>query len=173
MSYHSLPIGSNYPESFNVVVEIAKGGHNKYEYDETSGIIKLDRVLHSPMFYPVDYGFIPETRSSDGDHLDALVLTDSPTFPGCIVEARAIGLLQMIDGGEADEKILAVPVKNPRYKSINTLDDLEPHILDEIKHFFEQYKKLEKKEVEVKNWEPRENALATLKEAHENFKKNG
>jgi inorganic pyrophosphatase len=79
----------------------------------------------------------------------------------------------MIDGGQSDEKILAVPVKNPRYKSIKTLDDLEPHILDEIKHFFEQYKKLEKKEVEVKNWEPRENALAALKEAHENFKKNG
>ena len=153
MDYHSLSIGKNYPEAFNVVVEIAKGGHNKYEYDETSGIIKLDRVLHSPMFYPVDYGFIPETRSADGDHLDALILTDSPTFPGCVVEARA--------------------VKNPRYKSIKTLNDLEPHILDEIKHFFEQYKKLEKKEVEVKNWEPRENALAALKNSHENFKKNG
>ena len=173
MNYHSLSIGPNYPESFNMVVEIAKSGHNKYQYDETSGVIKLDRVLHSPMFYPVDYGFIPETRSADGDHLDALVLTDSPTFPGCVLEARAVGLLHMIDGGEADEKILAVPVKNPRYKNIKTMDDLEPHILDEIKHFFEQYKKLEKKEVEVKNWESRENALAALKEAHENFKKNG
>ena len=173
MNYHSLSIGPNYPVSFNMVVEIAKSGHNKYQYDETSGVIKLDRVLHSPMFYPVDYGFIPETRSADGDHLDALVLTDSPTFPGCVLEARAVGLLHMIDGGEADEKILAVPVKNPRYKNIKTMDDLEPHILDEIKHFFEQYKKLEKKEVEVKNWESRENALAALKEAHENFKKNG
>lgn len=166
---HNIKIGKNMPERFNVVVEIPKGGHNKYEYDEELGTIKLDRVLHSPLFYPVEYGFIPETRGDDGDHLDAMVLTESPSFPGCVVEVRPIAALHIVDGGKGDEKILCVPVKSPYHEHVKSVQDLIPHTLDEIVHFFQEYKKLEKKTIVVKQWVSKAEALKIIECAREVF----
>lgn len=170
MNAKKLTIGEDYPEKLNVVVEIPAGGHNKYEYDEELDIIKLDRVLHSPFFYPVDYGFIPGTLAGDGDHLDALVVTDSPTFPGCMVEVRPLGLFKMEDDKGIDEKVLAVPVKNPHFNNVKTMEDLPQNILDGISHFFEQYKKLEKKEVAIKGWGSLQEALDLIKKYSEDYK---
>ena len=162
MNFHSIPIGDKYPNVLNAIIEIPKGGHNKYEYDEKLNLIKLDRVLHSPLFYPADYGFIPETRAEDGDHVDVLVVTDSPVFSGCLLEVRPIGVLKMSDEHGVDDKLLAVPLHNPHFKKVETLDDLDEHILKEIVHFFEQYKKLEEKEVKVTGWGTKEEALALI-----------
>lgn len=167
----SIPIGNGAPKRFNVVVEIPKGGHNKYEFSEELGAIKLDRVLHSPLFYPVEYGFIPETRGDDGDHLDAMVLVETPTFPGCIIEARPIAALHIIDGGKGDEKVLCVPVRSPYHERIIGVDDLIPHTLDEISHFFEEYKKLEKKTIVVKQWVGKKEALDIIRIARELYRK--
>src|ERR1700685_445300 len=126
------PLGEKSPEVINVIIEIPKGSNNKYEFDEKLGIFKLDRVLYSPFSYPLDYGFIPQTRSEDGDHLDALIIGGDPVFPGCVVGARVIGMLHMIDSGEPDAKILAVQAKNPRFDAIRDLKDVEtyqPHLL--------------------------------------------
>ena len=125
MSLHELPIGENAPDVVNAVVEIPQGSQNKYEFDEVLGVIKLDRVLYSPVHYPLDYGFIPETRSPDGDHLDVLIIGNGPVFPGCMVEVRPLGLLKMIDDGDEDFKILGVQVKNPRLTSLHDLKDIE------------------------------------------------
>ncbi|KKS64054.1 MAG: Inorganic pyrophosphatase [Parcubacteria group bacterium GW2011_GWB1_42_6] len=171
MSYHNIPIGKKAPEILNAVIEIPKGSHNKYEFDEELEVMKLDRVLHSPFFYATDYGFIPETRAKDGDHLDAMILTDSPVFCGCMMEIRPIGLFKMIDGGEEDHKILAVPHKNPHYKNIDDIKDIEPHVLKEIEHFFDQYKKLEDKTVQVLGWESKEKAIEMIKETMQAYKK--
>lgn len=164
MNYDTLGIGKKFPKVLNAVIEIPKGGHNKYEVDPHSGFVKLDRVLHSALFYPADYGFITETLAPDGDHLDVLVVTDSPTMPGCVVEVRPLGILKMMDGGEQDDKLIAVQYRNPHFHHIKKLSDLAPHLLDEIVHFFEEYKVLEDKQVEV-------NGYGQLKEA-ENFIKN-
>jgi len=169
MSFHAVPIGDQAPEIVNVIVEIAKGGHNKYEYDETLNIIKLDRVLHSPLFYPADYGFVPQTRADDGDHVDVMIVTDSPTFPGCLVEARVIGVLKMEDDKGGDDKILAVPATNPHYHDVKELKDIPSFILDGINHFFEEYKTLEKKEVRVKGWGDRAEALEIIRKAQRQF----
>jgi inorganic pyrophosphatase len=153
--WENLPLGEKAPEAVNVVIEIQKGSSNKYEFDEKLGVFKLDRVLYSPFHYPVDYGFIPQTRSEDGDHLDALVMGSDPVPQGCLVEVRPIGMLRMIDQGEEDFKILAVQKKNPRFDAIKDVADIEkfqPHFLKEVSHFFETYKQLEKKEVELKGW---------------------
>lgn len=168
---HGITIGSGAPERFNVVVEIPKGGHNKYEYDEKLGAIKLDRVLHSPLFYPVEYGFIPETRGDDGDHLDAMILSDSPSFPGCVVEVRPIAALRVVDGGRGDEKILCVPVRSPYHEHIQSTEDLVPHTLDEISHFFQEYKKLEKKTIVVKQWVSKAEALDIIRAARAVYEK--
>src|ERR1700733_2925919 len=113
--WEKVPLESKAPETVNVIIEIPKGSQNKYEFDEELGVFKLDRVLYSPFHYPLDYGFIPQTRSEDGDHADALVLGGDPLPLGTVVEVRPIGMLHMIDSGEADAKILAVQVKNPRF----------------------------------------------------------
>ena len=172
--HKELSIGKKAPEIVNAVIEIPKGSHNKYEFDEEAGVFRLDRVLYSPFHYPLDYGFIPETRSEDGDHLDALVLGGDPLFPGCVLEIRPVGLLRMIDSGEADEKIIAVQEKNPRFSEIKDIKDIEgstPHLLKEIAHFFKVYKDLQGKKVEVGTWEGRESALAEIKKAQAAYKK--
>ncbi|NTU99238.1 inorganic diphosphatase [Candidatus Falkowbacteria bacterium] len=170
MNYDTLGIGKNSPQTLNAVVEISKGGHNKYEVDPETGIVMLDRVLHSPLFYPVDYGFIPETLAPDGDHLDVLVVTDSPTMTGCVVEVRPLGILRMTDGGEQDDKLVAVQANNPHYHHIKELGDLAPHFLDEIIHFFEEYKKLENKSVDVKGYESLEAAQQFILATHKAYK---
>lgn len=145
-------IGNNLPDTFNVVVEIPRGSTNKYEFDEEMGVFKLDRVLYSPLFYPFDYGFIPETKYLDGDALDALVMIWHPTFPGCVVESRAIGVLEMRDEKGPDEKILCVATHDPRFGYRRHVNDISPHTLKEVMHFFQVYKDLEEKSVDVVGW---------------------
>lgn len=152
MNLSDLPIGDNAPQSVNVVIEIPAYNKNKYEYDEELHIIKLDRVASTAMAHPYDYGFIPQTRSEDGDHLDAFVLLDTSVFPGCLVEGRPIGVVMMKDDGEADEKIICVPSGDKTYDHINELDQLSPQIAKVIQHFFVHYKDLQGKTVEIDDW---------------------
>ncbi len=173
MNFEAIGVGKKAPEVINAVVEIPKGSHNKYEYDEESGLFKLDRVLYSPMHYPLDYGFIPQTRSEDGDHLDVLIIGSDPTFVGCVVDARPIGILHMIDSGEPDAKILAVQTKNPRFESIKDINDLEmynAHLLKEISHFFKVYKDLQGKEVHIEGWKGRDAAIEEIEKAQKAYK---
>jgi inorganic pyrophosphatase len=133
-------------------VEIPRGSRNKYEYDEATRSFRLDRVLYSSVHYPTDYGFIPDTLAEDGDHLDILVLVQEPTFPGCLIEARPIGGLDMSDEKGSDFKVLAVPVGDPRFAHVSTLEALGEHWLREIETFFATYKLLEPKQTEVLGW---------------------
>lgn len=152
MSLLDLNVGDHAPEVVNVVIEIPAGSTNKYEFDEKKGIIKLDRVLYSPLFYPCDYGFIPGTRYIDGDPIDVLVLLSHPTFPGCLMEAKPIGVLCMSDEKGPDEKILCVCTKDPRFSTWTSLSDVNEHVKKEIVHFFKVYKTLEEKSVKVLGW---------------------
>jgi inorganic pyrophosphatase len=174
--WEKVPIGAKAPEVINAVIEISKGSHNKFEFDEELGIFKLDRVLYSPFHYPLDYGFIPQTRSEDGDHLDVLVMGSDPVPMGVVVAVRPIGMMKMIDGGEADFKILAVQAKNPRFDMIKDLSDIEssnPHFLKEIAHFFQTYKDLEGKKTEIQGWENGVAAKEEIKKAQEAYKQEG
>lgn len=164
MSLLNVPIGKNAPEIFNTVIEIPKGSTNKYEIDHESGLLRLDRVLYSPLFYPFDYGFVPQTMYLDGDPIDCLVMLAHPTFPGCIVEARAVGVLEMRDEKGPDEKLMCVATRDPRFNARRTLNDLNPHTLKEVIHFFEIYKTLEDKEVEVVGWKDAPTALEIIQE---------
>ena len=155
--------------TINVLVEIPRGSRNKYEFDKEIGRIKLDRVLHSSVTYPADYGFIPDSLSADGDPLDVLVITRFPTFPGCVVEARPIALIDMIDTKEGDEKIVAVPVGDPQFASWNELEDIPEALKNEINEFFKTYKNLEPgKFVEIQGWKGREEAEEMIKKAIKN-----
>jgi inorganic pyrophosphatase len=140
------------PGIVNVLIEIPAGSKNKYEFDKDLNAFALDRVLYSSVHYPYDYGFIPNTLADDGDPLDGMVMMDQPTFPGCVIPARPIGMMEMIDGGDRDEKILCVPADDPRYANVKTLDDIDEHRLAEIAEFFKTYKNLEKKETEILGW---------------------
>ncbi len=151
--WHELDPGPQVPDVIHVVVEIPKGSRNKYEYDKKSGAFKLDRVLYSPVHYPGDYGFIPQTFYDDGDPFDVLVVTNLPTFTGCVVEARPVGMFRMTDKGEADDKVLAVLHYDPFFANIRTFTDLPPHYLKEVEHFFTVYKDLEGARVEPLGWE--------------------
>jgi inorganic pyrophosphatase len=142
----------SYEGSVLAFIEIPRGSRNKYEYDETHGTFKLDRVLYSSVHYPTDYGFIPDTLAEDGDHLDILVLVQEPTFPGCLIEARPLGGLDMADEKGPDFKVLAVPVDDPRYHHVQSLEQLGDHWLKEIETFFDTYKLLEPKQTEVLGW---------------------
>jgi len=136
----------------DVVVEIPRGSRNKYEYDEATGRFRLNRVLYASVHYPTEYGFIPGTRAPDGDPLDALVLAYEPTFPGCVVPARPVGVLDMRDERGEDRKILAVPTGDPRFQSVRDLSDLQSHWLVEIENFFATYKTLEGTVTEILGW---------------------
>jgi inorganic pyrophosphatase len=162
MSLLSVPIGPSAPEVFNTIIEIPRGSTNKYEVDPATGVIRLDRVLYSPLFYPFDYGYIPQTCYLDGDPLDVLVLLSHPTFPGCVIEAVAIGVLSMSDEKGPDEKILCVAKRDPRYGYRTSLEQLNEHTLKELTHFFEVYKQLEEKSVEIDGWHGRELALQLI-----------
>jgi len=162
MSLLKATIGANAPEQINAVIEIPRGSTNKYEVDQETGIIRLDRVLYSPLFYPFDYGYIPQTHYLDGDPLDVLVLISHPTFPGCVVEVAPIGVLYMTDDKGPDEKILTVALKDPRYGYRTSLSQLNEHTLKELTHFFEVYKQLEEKDVQVQWWRDRDDALELI-----------
>jgi inorganic pyrophosphatase len=148
---HDIQPGTS--EEMNVIIEIPRGSKNKYEIDKKTGVISLDRVMHSAQDYPFDYGFVPQTLWDDGDALDVALLTTHPLYPGILVPARAIGVLHMVDGGEADEKIIAVPVGDPRFSEVHDLADANQHTLKEIAHFFSTYKQIQKKEVRVGDFE--------------------
>jgi inorganic pyrophosphatase len=135
-----------------VVVEIAKGGRNKYEFDQKRGVFVLDRVLYSSVHYPTDYGFVPDTQAADGDPLDIMVIVEEPTFTGCHLLARPVGVLTMTDEKGQDEKVLSVPVRDPRFDHIRGLDDVPPHLLKEIENFFATYKALEGKTTVTLGW---------------------
>ena len=154
-----------------VVIEIPKGCRNKYEYDHVKKVFRFDRMLFSAVHYPSDYGFIPETLALDGDPLDAMVLVWEPTFPGCLIEARPIGVFRMFDEKGPDEKILCVPIHDPNWSHIEDLAGVPPHLLLEIEHFFKIYKELEKKKTGVQGWEDRDSALTFISEARARFQK--
>ena len=158
-------------ENLTVIVEIPKGCRNKYEYNIEKNALVFDRMLFSSVHYPSDYGFIPETLALDGDPLDALVLVWEPTFPGCIIESKPIGLFKMWDEKGEDDKILCVPVRDPLWNHVSDLSDVPPHLLKEINHFFTIYKDLEMKKVRVEGWERLPAALNVIKESRERFKK--
>jgi len=153
-----------------VLIEIPKGSRNKYEYDKERGFFRLDRVIFSPVHYPTDYGYLPNTLADDGDPLDALVLIWEPTFPGCLVQARPIGMLQMSDEKGTDEKILCVPVADPFWREVQDLEQVPQHLLKEIEHFFTIYKTLELKRTLVEGWESKAAALAVIDKAQKNYK---
>ena len=165
-----LSPGSNIPDSFNVVVEIPKGSQNKYEYDPEQGVFVLDRVLFSPLHYPGDYGFIPQTLAKDNDPLDVLVLVTHPTQPGMVMEVRPIGVLEFIDSGEDDDKLLCVPVTDIRFRDTQEIGDIPEPILDEIAHFFSVYKQLENKSVEIRGWHDSAAAKKIVTESIERYK---
>jgi inorganic pyrophosphatase len=156
-------------EIITVFVEIPKGCRNKYEYDKKLNLIRFDRMLYSSVHYPSDYGFVMDTLAKDGDALDALVLVWEPTFPGCVIEARPIGVFIMEDEKGMDEKILCVPVNDPQWKHIQKLKDIPPHLLPEIEHFFSVYKDLEFKKVKVYGWKDKEEALKVINESRKAY----
>lgn len=156
-------------KSFDVLIEIPRGSRNKYEYDFKLKRIRFDRMLFSSMMYPADYGFIPQTLALDGDPLDVLVLINEPTFPGCVMEVKPIGVFHMADDKGPDEKIICVPVSDPIWNSLNDLSDINDHLLKEIEHFFQVYKDLEHKVVDVEGWGDLSQALAIIDECTERF----
>lgn len=147
------------------LIEIPAGSQNKYEFDKEKGVLRLDRVLFSPVHYPTDYGFIPETLEEDGDPIDILVLVTNPTVPGCIIDSRVVGVLAMEDDKGVDNKLLGVPVKDPRFNHIQSIEDVPPHVLREIEHFFKTYKDLEGKSTDIRGWHGAEEASRILDRA--------
>jgi len=156
-------------ESFDVLIEIPKGSRNKYEYDFEIKKIRYDRMLFSSMMYPADYGFIPETLALDGDPLDVLVLVTEPTFPGCVMEVKPIGIFHMADEKGPDEKIICVPISDPIASKLKDLKELNPHLISEIEHFFQVYKDLENKKVDVGGWGNLSQAIDIIKDCRDRF----
>jgi inorganic pyrophosphatase len=163
--WHDLPAGPRPPGIIHVIIEIPGKTRNKYEFDHEGGFLRLNRVLSSTLFYPADYGLIPRTFYDDGDPLDALVLINEPTFPGCVITARTIGIFRMLDQGDPDDKILAVVDHDPYFQEYKDLVDVPRHLLREITHFFERYKDLVGKRVEPIGWEPRNVAMDRITHA--------
>lgn len=161
--WHEIGPGESVPEIVNVIVEIPKGSKNKYEIDKETGLIKLDRAMKSSQDYPFDYGFVPQTLWEDGDALDVILLTTYPLAVGILVEARPVAVMRMIDGGEGDDKVIAVPKNDPRWEDVRDLSDINKHTIKEIQHFLETYKSIEGKSVKISGVEGREQALAAVK----------
>lgn len=151
--WHDVSLGENAPKEINVIVEIPKGSKNKYEIDKATGLIALDRALHTAQDYPFDYGFVPQTLWDDGDALDVVLLTTYPLYPGILVAARPVAIMHMTDDGDSDDKVIAVPVGDPRWADVHDLADINKHTLKEMEHFFMTYKKIQKKEVHVTGFE--------------------
>ena len=155
--------------TFDVLIEIPRGSRNKYEYDFKLKRIRFDRMLYSSMMYPADYGFIPETLALDGDPLDVLVWFTEPSFPGCVVEVKPIGVFYMADDKGDDEKIICVPVTDPIASKLEDLSDLNPHFIKEVEHFFRVYKDLENKTVDVRGWGDKAKAVELIEECTARF----
>ncbi len=166
-AWHDVSFGSDAPENVQAIIEIPKNSKAKYELDKESGLLKLDRVLFSAVHYPANYGFIPRTYCDDQDPLDILVISSMEVVPMCLIEAKVIGVMQMIDDNERDDKIIAVAKNDMSVNHVNDIAELPPHTLVEMKRFFEDYKNLEKKEVVVKRFLNREEAYKIINEAIE------
>ena len=167
--WHGAHYGDKAPEVVKALIEIPQGSRTKYEIDKPTGLLKVDRVIHSSFHYPVNYGFIPQTLGFDGDPLDILVLCSQAIQPLCLVEATVIGNMQMIDSGEKDDKIIAVATKDPSVNHITDIEALPRHFFNELKNFFEQYKVLEGKMVKVEGWADKNEALQMLKQEHDKY----
>lgn len=170
-NFYHLPIGEQAPHVVNAIIEITKGSRNKYEYDAKQEVFVLDRVLSSSMVYSADYGFLPQTLAGDGDPVDVLVLMEEPTFTGCVIPARPVGMMKMDDSGE-DFKILSVPVGDKRWDHVHALEDVPPHLLKEIEHFFRSYKTLDNSFPQVVGWFSAKQARNYIAECQEAFKAN-
>lgn len=157
---------------FDVLIEIPKGSRNKYEFDKKNNCIRLDRVLYSTINYPTDYGFIPKTLSMDGDPLDALIFLTEPTVPGCLITVKPIGVFSMLDEKGEDEKIICVPIADPNYNNINSIEEIGLHTKKEIEYFFSVYKDLENKKVKIRGWKNKNKAISVYKESCLRYKKN-
>ncbi|MGZ5286425.1 MAG: inorganic diphosphatase [Flavisolibacter sp.] len=170
--WHGASYGENAPEHVNALIEISQGSRTKYEIDKETGLLKLDRVIYSSFHYPVNYGFIPQTLGHDNDPLDILVLCSQSIQPLCLVHATVIGNMQMIDSGEKDDKIIAVATKDPSVNHISSIEEMPPHFINELRNYFEQYKVLENKQVQIEEFQSREIAFSIINEAIEYYKQN-
>lgn len=169
--FHKIPAGVNPPYEVNCLVEIPKGSTNKYEYDHHSGYFRLDRVLYEAVYYPTEYGIIPQTwNEKDKDPLDIMVFSTFSTFPGCVLKCRPIGVIRINDSGEQDDKIIAVPIDDPRFSQIKKLKDLSPHVKKEIENFWENYAELQpNKKIRIEGWGEKKAALELIKKAVSNY----
>ena len=167
--WHDIDPSVITPENFTAVIEIPKGSSCKYEMDKYTGLLRLDRVLYTSTHYPANYGFIPRTFADDGDPLDVLVLCEQPIYPMTLIQVFPIGVMRMIDGGALDDKIIAVPISDPTYNHIRTIDELPAHIFDEMMHFFSVYKQLENKQTAVKELFGPEEAKQIIRECMEHY----
>lgn len=168
--WHSVETGEKAPQLVNAVIEIPQGSRLKYEIDKPSGLLKLDRVIYSSFHYPANYGFIPQTYGEDKDPLDILVISSESIQPLCIVEAKVIGVMQMLDGGEGDDKIIAVAAHDPSINYYENIEELPKHFFNELRHFFEEYKTLENKTVKVEEFGNKAQALKIIEEAMESYR---
>ena len=168
--WHDIPVGDNTPDEANVIVEISRGSKNKYEIDKETGIIALDRVMHTAQDYPFDYGFFPQTYWHDDDALDVIILTTYPLPIGIMAHVRPVALLKMVDDGDNDDKVIAVPTQDPRWSAVHDKSDINAHTLKEIEHFFSTYKQLQNKSVEINGIEDAAAAKAALQEGIKLYK---
>lgn len=170
--WHGIPTGENSPRVVTAVIEIPQGSRAKYEIDKESGLLKLDRIIYSSFYYPCNYGFIPQTYGDDKDPLDILVITSLPVQAMCLMEAKVIGVMRMIDSGDADDKIIAVAANDPSMNYYNNIEELPKHFFDELRHFFEEYKRLENKSVVVNEFQDKATALKIIQDAVAFYKEN-
>ena len=168
--WHGVPPGDQAPRIVNAVIEIPQGSRAKYEIDKDSGLLKLDRIIYSSFYYPCNYGFIPQTYGDDKDPLDILVITSLPVQAMCLMQAKVIGVMQMIDSGDADDKIIAVAQNDPSVNHYNNIEEIPPHFFEELRHFFEEYKKLENKSVQVNEFGDKAKARAIIEDSFQQYK---
>ncbi|HKP29416.1 MAG TPA: inorganic diphosphatase, partial [Gemmatimonadales bacterium] len=169
--WHDIAPGPSVPDVLTAVIEIPRHSRNKYEIDKDTGMFRLDRVLHSAVHYPGDYGFIPQTLGDDGDPLDIVLMMTAPVFPGCLVDVRPVGIFHLVDRGDSDEKIIAVPTRDPFTDEIRDIKDIRSHALLELEHFFQVYKDLENVRVETRGFDNAKAAKKVILAAVANYKR--
>jgi len=168
--WHGVPVGKQAPRMVNAIIEIPQGSRAKYEIDKESGLLRLDRIIYSSFYYPCNYGFIPQTYGGDKDPLDILVITSQPVQALCLVDAKVVGVMQMVDCGDADDKIISVAANDPSVNHYNNIEELPKHFFDELRHFFQEYKKLENKMVVVEEFGDKTTALKIIQDAIDFYK---